>query len=70
MKRKIINWKTSNAIEECIKVLDNDGIIAYPTDTLYGLGCNAKSLKAIKRINKIKRRKSPISVIINSEKSI
>ena len=70
MKRKITNWKTSNAIEECIKVLDDDGIIAYPTDTLYGLGCNAKSLKAIKRINKIKRRKSPISIIINSEKSI
>ena len=70
MKRKITNWKTSNAIEECIKVLDNDGIIAYPTDTLYGIGCNAKSLKAIKRINKIKRRKSPISIIINSEKSI
>ena len=70
MKRKITNWKTSNAIEECIKVLDNDGIIAYPTDTLYGLGCNAKSLKAIKRINKIKCRKSPISIIINSEKSI
>ena len=70
MKRKITNWKNSNAIGECIKVLDNDGIIAYPTDTLYGLGCNAKSLKAIKRINKIKRRKSPISIIINSEKSI
>ena len=70
MKRKITNWKTSNAIEECIKVLDGDGIIAYPTDTLYGLGCNAKSLKAIKKINKIKRRKSPISIIINSEKSI
>ena len=70
MKRKITNWKNSNAIEECIKVLDNDGIIAYPTDTLYGLGCNAKSFKAIKKINKIKRRKSPISIIINSEKSI
>ena len=70
MKRKITNWKTSNAIEECIKVLDNDGIIAYPTDTLYGLGCNAKSLKAIKKINKIKRRKSPISIIVNSKKSI
>ena len=70
MKKKITNWKTSNAIEECIKVLDDDGIIAYPTDTLYGLGCNAKSLKAIKKINKIKRRKSPISIIINSERSI
>ena len=70
MKKKVTNWKTSNAIEECIKVLDDDGIIAYPTDTLYGLGCNAKSLKAIKKINKIKRRKSPISIIINSEKSI
>ena len=70
MKGRITNWKTSNAIEECIKVLDNDGIIAYPTDTLYGLGCNAKSFKAIKKINKIKRRKAPISIIINSENSI
>ena len=70
MKDKIVNWKSPNTLKKCIEVLDNNGIIAYPTDTLYGLGCNAKSLKAIKRINKIKRRKSPISIIINSEKSI
>ena len=70
MKIKIINWKTPNTLEKCIEVLNNDGVIAYPTDTLYGLGCNAKSPKAIKKINKIKRRSSPISIIINSEKSI
>ena len=70
MKMKIINWKTPSILEKCIEVLNNDGVIAYPTDTLYGLGCNAKSPRAIKKINKIKRRNSPISIIINSEKSI
>ena len=70
MKDKIVNWKSPNTLKKCIEVLDNNGIIAYPTDTLYGLGCNAQSTKAIKRINKIKRRNSPISIIINSEKSI
>ncbi len=70
MKEKIVNWQAPDAIEKCIEVLNNDGIIAYPTDTLYGLGCNAQSPKAIKRINNIKRRSSPISIIINSDKSI
>ena len=70
MKMKIINWETPDTLEKCIEVLNNDGIITYQTDTLKGLGCNARSPKAIKKINKIKRRKSPISIMVNSKKSI
>ena len=38
----------------CKNILDNDGIIIYPTDTLYGFGVNARSETAIKKLNKIK----------------
>lgn len=38
-------------IVECLK---NDGVIIYPTDTVYGLGCNLYSKKGIERIRKIK----------------
>ena len=41
-------------IEKCVKVIKSGGIILYPTDTIYGLGCDAYNLKAIRKINFIK----------------
>jgi len=41
-------------IEKCVKVLKCGGIILYPTDTIYGLGCDAYNLNAIRKINIIK----------------
>ncbi len=40
-----------NTIAECLK---NGGVIIYPTDTIYGLGCDIANHKAIERICKIK----------------
>ncbi len=37
-----------------IEILNNDGVIIYPTDTVYGLGCSIHSKKAIERIAQIK----------------
>lgn len=39
-------------------------VVAYPTDTIYGLGCLATDVKAIKKIFKIKRIKKPRPLII------
>ena len=39
---------------EIISVLDNDGIILYPTDTLWALGCDACNEVAIERLYKLK----------------
>ncbi len=36
-------------------VLRSDGVIAYPTDTVYGLGCDIRSKKALERVRRIKR---------------
>jgi tRNA threonylcarbamoyl adenosine modification protein (Sua5/YciO/YrdC/YwlC family) len=44
-------------IKKIANVLSDDGVIIYPTDTIYGFGCNIFSKKAINRIYKIKQKK-------------
>ncbi len=43
-------------IKEAVAILSNSGVIAYPTDTLFGIGADYKSEKAVERIVKIKQR--------------
>lgn len=43
-------------IERAAKVLEDGGLIAYPTDTYYGIGCDLSSKKAIDRLYGIKNR--------------
>ena len=42
------------AIKKVVDVLKNGGLIIYPTDTVYGLGCDIRNTKALERIAKIK----------------
>ncbi|WP_299101119.1 L-threonylcarbamoyladenylate synthase [uncultured Winogradskyella sp.] len=42
------------AIQRIIKVLKNGGLIIYPTDTVYGLGCDITNIKALEKIARIK----------------
>jgi tRNA threonylcarbamoyl adenosine modification protein (Sua5/YciO/YrdC/YwlC family) len=42
------------AILKVVKVLKNGGLVIYPTDTVYGLGCDITNTKALERIAKIK----------------
>lgn len=42
------------AIEKVVNVLKSGGLIIYPTDTVYGLGCDITNIKALERIAKIK----------------
>ncbi|NVK52640.1 MAG: threonylcarbamoyl-AMP synthase [Flavobacteriaceae bacterium] len=44
-------------IDKVVKVLQNGGLVIYPTDTVYGLGCDFTNTKAIEKIAKIKRVK-------------
>ena len=60
---KIIYWENETAVELACSILNNGGVIVYPTDTLYGFGCDAKNESAIEKINTIKGRKAPMSVL-------
>lgn len=43
-------------IKNCVRVLDAGGIILYPTDTIWGLGCDARNEKAVEKIIELKKR--------------
>ncbi|MGE5521056.1 MAG: L-threonylcarbamoyladenylate synthase [Candidatus Dadabacteria bacterium] len=51
-------------VENALRVLNKDGVILYPTDTIWGLGCDATNEKAVERIYRIKQRQDSKSVII------
>ena len=56
MKRvRIYEEKPSEAeIDKAVKVLRDGGIVIYPTDTVYALGCDALNVRAVERICQIK----------------
>ena len=59
-------------IRKAVDVLRQGGIIIYPTDTVYGLGCDLSNKKGIERIYELKRRnrKQPLSFICSDLKHI
>lgn len=59
-------------IDKAVELIKEGGVIAYPTDTLYGLGCDIYNKKAIQRIYQIKKRdlKKPFSFICSDLKNI
>ena len=66
---KEIKLNKNNKIEvlqKAMEVLNNGGIIIYPTETSYGMGCDFYNKKACNKIYKIKKRnkKNPLSVLI------
>jgi tRNA A37 threonylcarbamoyladenosine synthetase subunit TsaC/SUA5/YrdC len=52
-------------IRKAVEALRNGGIIIYPTDTVYGIGCDLYNKRAIEKIHELKRRsqKQPFSFI-------
>lgn len=55
--------------DEIKKVLENDGVIAYVTDTVWGLGCLPTSKKAVERIYEIKKREAQKPLILMSNET-
>jgi L-threonylcarbamoyladenylate synthase len=53
-----------NEIDKTIQVLKKGGVILYPTDTIWGIGCDATNSKAVEKIYKIKQRAQQQSFII------
>jgi L-threonylcarbamoyladenylate synthase len=51
-------------VEEALEVLRGGNIILYPTDTIWGIGCDATNEEAIRRIYQIKNREDSKSMII------
>ncbi|MGE3654986.1 MAG: L-threonylcarbamoyladenylate synthase [Flavobacteriales bacterium] len=51
-------------INKCIDVLKAGGIILYPTDTVWGIGCDATNEEAVQKIYNLKQREDSKSMIV------
>ncbi len=51
-------------IQACLKTLKTGGIILYPTDTVWGIGCDATDAKAVERIFQLKKRPDEKAMIV------
>ena len=51
-------------MEKALEILKNGGVILYPTDTIWGIGCDATNVEAINKIFEIKKREKTKSMII------
>ena len=52
------------SIQKALEVLRNGGIILYPTDTVWGIGCDATNPEAVAKIYEIKRRADSKSLVL------
>ena len=51
-------------IVQCLKVLSSGGLILYPTDTVWGIGCDATNAEAVKRVYQLKQRDDSKALIV------
>lgn len=51
-------------IEAALAVLNRGGLILYPTDTIWGIGCDATNAEAVARVYALKRREAAKSLIV------
>ena len=68
MKR--ISIDHPDAINHILLALKNNQVIAYPTDTIYGVGTDIDNNLGIKKINQLKNRQAPMSIIAHSLDSL
>ena len=59
-------------VDKVVAILEQGGIVAYPTDTYYGIGCDLMNKKAIEKIYQLKQRdkKKPFSFMCADLKTI
>ena len=62
------NWKQTipkEELETCITILKQDGILVMPTETVYGIGANALSKDAVRKVYQAKGRQSDNPLIVH-----
>ena len=54
----------SEDIKQACEVMERGGVILYPTDTIWGIGCDATNAEAVKRVYEIKQRADSKALIV------
>ena len=58
------NTELQREADEAVRVMKAGGIILYPTDTVWGLGCDATNAEAVERIYQLKRSENKKSMLV------
>jgi L-threonylcarbamoyladenylate synthase len=62
---------SATAVKKAAQIVEEGGVIVYPTDTVYGLGCNPFNEDAVKKIFRIKgKRTKPLPILASDVKEI
>lgn len=72
---KLFDWKNminESELDEVVKVINNDGIVVFPTETVYGIGGSALSKIAIDRVYEAKKRprEKAINILVSDKTEI
>lgn len=73
METLFLNYKQDpNIINKASSIFKNGGIGIFPTDTVYGIGCNALDINALKKLYELKERKfnKPINILVSNPNMI
>ncbi len=68
MNTKIIHYKGPDSLIPAAEIIKKGGLVAFPTETVYGLGCNAFSASAAEKIYRAKGRPSDNPLIVHIAK--
>jgi L-threonylcarbamoyladenylate synthase len=60
----IMDENYNEDIKQALEVLQRGGVILYPTDTIWGIGCDATNPEAVKRVYDIKRRADSKAMLV------
>lgn len=65
-------WPNARQIDRAAQIIESGGLVVYPTDTFYGLGCDMMNKKSVERVYEMKgkNRKHPLSFICPDLKNI
>jgi len=72
---KLYDWKEKideSELQDIVKILNNNGVIIFPTETVYGIGGNATSLQVIDKVYNAKKRPraKAVNIIVSNTKEI
>lgn len=64
MEENRVEKYNQDDLQAALRVLRSGGILLYPTDTIWGIGCDATNSAAVKRIFELKRREDSKSMLV------
>lgn len=70
LKQKLTKQEREAVVDNAVKILGNNGLVIYPTETCYGIAADATSQEAIDKLLKYKSRREgkPLSIAVTDEK--